>query len=51
MIGTEHIVLAMLREGESPGAQILFQHDLDAEKYLSATPSYDAAEQDPSPAP
>ena len=49
MIGTEHIVLAMLREGESPGAQILFQHDLDAEKYLSATPSDE--DNEPMPAP
>ena len=36
LVGTEHLVLAMLREGDSAGAQILFNHDLDAEKYLAA---------------
>ncbi len=35
-VGTEHMVLAMLREGESVGAQILYGHDLSPEKYLSA---------------
>ena len=35
-VGTEHMVLAMLREGESVGAQILYGHDLDPEKYMSA---------------
>jgi ATP-dependent Clp protease ATP-binding subunit ClpC len=44
LIGTEHIVLAMLREGESPGAQILFQHKVDAEKYLSSSPSEESEE-------
>ena len=35
-VGTEHFILAMLREGESVGAQILFGHDLDAEKFQAA---------------
>ena len=36
LVGTEHMVLAMLREGDSAGAQILYGHDLDVEKYLAA---------------
>ena len=35
-IGTEHLVLAMLREGESVGAQILFGHDVTVETFLKA---------------
>ena len=35
-IGTEHIVIAMLREGESVGAQILFGHDVTADTFLKA---------------
>ena len=35
-VGTEHIVIAMLREGESVGAQILFGHDVTAETFLKA---------------
>ena len=35
-VGTEHIVIAMLREGESVGAQILFGHDVTAESFLKA---------------
>ena len=35
-VGTEHIVTAMLREGESVGAQILFGHDVTAETFLKA---------------
>jgi ATP-dependent Clp protease ATP-binding subunit ClpC len=35
-VGTEHIVTAMLREGESVGAQILFGHDVTAEAFLKA---------------
>ena len=35
-IGTEHIVLAMLREGESVGAQILFGHEVSADSFLKA---------------
>ncbi len=38
-VGTDHIVIAMLREGESVGAQILFGHDLDAEKFIAAARS------------
>ncbi len=38
-VGTDHIVIAMLREGESVGAQILFGHDLDAEKFIAAAHS------------
>lgn len=34
-VGTEHLVLAMLREGESVGAQLLFNKGLDAEKFLA----------------
>ncbi len=34
-VGTEHIVIAMLCEGESVGAQVLFGHDLDAEKFVA----------------
>ena len=36
-VGTEHMVLAMLREGESVGAQILYGQGLDAEKFASAS--------------
>ena len=36
-VGTEHLVLAMLREGESVGAQILFGHEVTAESFLKAT--------------
>lgn len=35
-VGTEHIVIAMLREGESVGAQILFGHDVTADTFLKA---------------
>ena len=35
-IGTEHLVLAMLREGESVGAQILFGHDVTVDTFLRA---------------
>lgn len=35
-VGTEHMVLAMLREGESVGAQILYGHDLSPESYMAA---------------
>ena len=35
-VGTEHMVLAMLREGESVGAQILYGHGLDADKFAAA---------------
>ena len=36
-VGTEHMVLAMLREGESVGAQILYGQGLDAEKFAAAS--------------
>ena len=36
LVGTEHIVLAMLREGESVGAQVLFGHGLTPETFLGA---------------
>ncbi|MGN0851920.1 MAG: ATP-dependent Clp protease ATP-binding subunit [Kiritimatiellia bacterium] len=35
-VGTEHMVIAMLREGESVGAQLLFGRGLDAEKFIAA---------------
>jgi len=35
-VGTDHLVIAMLREGESVGAQILFGHDITAEKFIAA---------------
>ena len=48
LVGTEHLVLAMLREGESAGAQILYGHDIDTDKYMAAgsadAPTPDAAE-------
>ena len=36
LVGTEHLVLAMLREGLSAGAQILFGHDLSPQKFIAA---------------
>ena len=42
-IGTEHIVTAMLREGESVGAQILFGHEVTADSFLKALDSAPAA--------
>ena len=35
-IGTEHLVLAMLREGESVAAQILVGHDVTVDSFLKA---------------
>ena len=35
-VGTEHLVIAMLREGESAGAQVLFGHGLDPDKFIGA---------------
>ncbi len=35
-VGTEHIMLAMLREGESLGAQILFNHEVTVDSFLKA---------------
>ena len=35
-VGTEHIILAILSEGESVAAQILFGHDISAEKFIKA---------------
>ena len=35
-VGTEHLVLAMLREGESVGAQILFGHDVTVDTFMRA---------------
>ncbi|MBR4654969.1 MAG: ATP-dependent Clp protease ATP-binding subunit [Kiritimatiellae bacterium] len=32
-VGTEHIVLAMLKDGESVGAQLLFGHNVTAESF------------------
>ena len=51
-VGTDHLVIAMLREGESVGAQILFGHDITAEKFIAANarPSQNAAPDSP-PAP
>ena len=48
-VGTDHIVIAMLREGESVGAQILFGHDVTAEKFLAAAarPAQNDAPQSP----
>ena len=37
-VGTEHIVLAILHEGDSAGAQILFGCGVDVEKFASAAP-------------
>jgi len=52
-VGTEHIVIAMLREGESVGAQILFGHDVTAETFLKAfdgTPVKNEERSDEAPA-
>ena len=52
-VGTEHIVIAMLREGESVGAQILFGHDVTAETVLKAfdgTPVKNEERSDEAPA-
>ena len=35
-VGTEHMIIAMLREGESVAAQLLFGRDIDAEKFIAA---------------
>ena len=48
-VGTEHIVLAMLREGESVGAQILFGHDVSADTFLKALNGESTATADPEP--
>ena len=48
-VGTEHIVLAMLREGESLGAQILFNRDVTTDSFIKAmngTAEQGAAESD-----
>jgi len=48
-VGTEHIVLAMLREGESVGAQILFGHEVTADTFLKALNGEATATADPEP--
>ena len=48
-VGTEHIVLAMLREGESVGAQILFGHEVTADTFLKALNGESTATADPEP--
>ena len=48
-VGTEHIVLAMLREGESVGAQILFGHEVTADTFLKALNGESTAAADPEP--
>ena len=35
-VGTEHLVLAMLKDGESVGAQLLFGHNVTAESFQDA---------------
>lgn len=35
-VGTEHLVLAILREGSSRGSDILFNHDVDYKSFLNA---------------
>ena len=35
-VGTEHLIVAILREGESVAAQILYGHNLDADQYAAA---------------
>lgn len=35
-VGTEHIILAILREGESVAAQVLFGHQVSAETFVKA---------------
>lgn len=35
-VGTEHLVLAMLHEGESVAAQMLYKYDIDADRFQSA---------------
>lgn len=47
-VGTEHIMLAMLREGESVGAQILFGHDVTAETFAKALDGGDVQNADSS---
>ena len=49
LVGTEHMVLAMLREGESVGAQILYGHDLTPEKFIAAGSSAPNADEEASP--
>ncbi len=48
-VDTDHVVLAMLREGESVGAQILFGHDVTPEAFAKAG-TRDAAERAEAPA-
>jgi len=36
-VGTEHIILAILSEGESVAAQILFGHEVSAEQFIKAS--------------
>ena len=45
-VGTEHIVLAMLTEGESVAAQILYGHELDAEKFMNVDLSENSVQGD-----
>ena len=36
-VGTEHLILAILNEGESVAAQILFGHEISAEQFIKAS--------------
>ena len=47
-VGTEHLVIAMLREGESVAAQILFGHEVTAESFIKAAQGDGAAAGEPS---
>ena len=59
-VGTEHFIVAILREGESVAAQILYGHNLDADHYAAAggaqsadadppfSPDEPSSEEDPS---
>ncbi len=44
-VGTEHLVLAMLKDGESVGAQILFAHEVTPEAFQRAASTNGIADQ------
>ncbi len=46
-VGTEHIMLAMLREGESVGAQILFGHNVTADTFAKSLSGQSESAQSP----
>ena len=51
-VGTEHLVLAMLREGESAAATVLFNHGLSPDKFIKAgDPSFASESETPESTP